>query len=276
MEFPNHKFVNIDGSNVRVIDVGEGDVVLLIHGMFVASELWYSVLPFLRTQHRVVAIDIPGFGLSDRPKDLSFYSPDYIGSFFSKLAAALGIESATVIGNSLGGVVAIHLALQCPDLVSKLILVDTAGLGREISWTMRLSSVPLCGELFLQPSVRLMNLVLKHSVYELSHVDSELPVVLARYFSIPGTVNAQLTFLRMGVNVRGQTSVLTDETIGRLCMPVLIIWGTDDSALPVRHARRAHRVLKRSDLFLMTKAGHCPMLDNPADFASAVEKFLLA
>src|SRR5947207_9807825 len=127
-----HRLVDAMGVPTYVVDAGEGPPVVLIHGYGDTADGWRRVVPGLLDTHRVVAVDVPPFGRSgepDAPRLIDFYK-----DFFPELVERLELGPATVIGHSLGGAIALHLALDRPDLVARLGLVAPAGLGPAPPW----------------------------------------------------------------------------------------------------------------------------------------------
>src|ERR1700712_3761437 len=124
-----HRLVELRGVPTFLYDAGEGPTVLLIHGYGDTADGWRRVVPGLLQRHRVIAVDVPPFGRSGEPPDtprlLDFYK-----QFFPELFERLEIDSATVIGHSLGGAIALHVALEQPGLIDRLGLVAPAGLGK--------------------------------------------------------------------------------------------------------------------------------------------------
>ena len=137
--------VEVQGLPIRYLAAGEGPPLVLLHALGESALDWRWVVPALGRTHSVYAPDLPGFG--DSAKPLVDYSPAFFTSFISRYLDALGIERAAVAGNSLGGLVALRLALAEPERVSALGLIDSAGLGREINYALRARALPGYGEL---------------------------------------------------------------------------------------------------------------------------------
>ena len=118
------RFATVDGLRVRYVEQGSGPAVVLLHGFASSIYTWKDVLPALARTGRVVALDFPGFGGSDRPPDLSF---DMFPGVVLGLLDQLGIREAALVGNSMGGAVAVVIAARQPQRVSRLVLIDAAG-----------------------------------------------------------------------------------------------------------------------------------------------------
>jgi pimeloyl-ACP methyl ester carboxylesterase len=135
--------VNLNGSQVHYLAAGDGPHLVLLHGLRQRPRLAW-VMPALARRSRVIAPDFPGFGESDRPR--AAYSPAFFGEFVAGFLDALHVPGAVVAGNSLGGLAALRFALADPGRVPALVLVDSAGLGREVNPGMRLTTLPGLGE----------------------------------------------------------------------------------------------------------------------------------
>ena len=150
---------------VRYVAAGAGPAVVLVHGLGATLSVWNENVPALAQDHAVYAMDLPGHGWSDKPDDIA-YDPVSGARFLVRFMDALGIPRATLVGNSGGGLIAALCALDYPERVDRLVLVDPAGLGRSISGFLRASSVPVLGEVINTPLiVRRRNLV-KSIFYE--------------------------------------------------------------------------------------------------------------
>ena len=134
------KHVSIHGHEVGYRMEGEGSAILLIHGIAGSSTAWRDVVPALAQQYTVIAPDLIGHGQSAKP--LGDYSLGAYASGMRDLLRVLGVPRATIVGQSFGGGVALQLAYQHPELCERLVLVDSGGLGREVSWLLRFMTLP--------------------------------------------------------------------------------------------------------------------------------------
>jgi 2-hydroxy-6-oxonona-2,4-dienedioate hydrolase len=136
--------INVNGLPVRHLVAGEGTPLVLLHALGESALDWRWVLPALSRTHRVYAVDLPGFGYSGKPS--AEYSSAFFARFVGAYLDALGLERAALVGNSLGGLVALRLALSEPARVSALGLVASAGLGWAVTYALRLPTLPGYGE----------------------------------------------------------------------------------------------------------------------------------
>jgi 2-hydroxy-6-oxonona-2,4-dienedioate hydrolase len=235
--------IEVDGLPTRYLEMGEGPPLVLLHALGESASDWRRVLPALSGTRHVYAPDLPGFGDSGKP------AADYSSAFFARFVAgyldALGIGLAAVVGNSLGGLAALRLALSEPARVSALGLVDGAGLGREVAYALRLPTLPGYGELGIilskAPPGAVQRAWLKTGLLfaNRGRVPPEWFEEQRRLVQLPGFPEAALTALRAQVNLGGQREVLLDH-LPQLGMSTLVVWGTHAGSSPsLRHERRS-------------------------------------
>jgi pimeloyl-ACP methyl ester carboxylesterase len=277
MELPTYKdhYVEVDGRRVRYWVEGEGPVVVLVHGLACSAEFWqYNVAP-LAVQHRVYALDLPGFGLSD--KALDDFSLPYAASFLKAFMDALGIARATLAGNSMGGVLCAQFAVQFPERTEGLIVVGSAGFGRELNPFLRLWSLPVVGDLVFR-AYQMAFPALKTWVFsDSSSIQREWLEGAASMLRMPGVRENTLQTARTGVGLRGQRAELFQDLhreLGGVTVPTLIVWGDHDAAVPVSHAYAAQKLIPNSEVRILKRGGHTPQVERPEEFNELVLDFL--
>jgi len=276
MTTPQDKYIKIGNVNIRYWAEGnEGSDVILIHGLGASTDIWMHNIPALAEKHRVYALDLVGFGRSDKPKIK--YSASYMAAFINDFITALNIKDASLIGQSFGGGVALMYCLRFPGQVQKLVLADSAGLGRGVPWTMRLATVPLLGESMVMPSRSGMAFVLRYLVYDPAVITTDLiDIYFELNFSL-GAVKSVLNVLRACATIHGaRPDVLGPviKNLDKINIPTLIIWGREDRLFPVRHARFAREKIPDSHLYIFERCGHMPNFERPGEFNSLVLNFL--
>jgi pimeloyl-ACP methyl ester carboxylesterase len=277
MEMPRYEdqYVLVDGSRIRYWVQGEGDALILVPGLGASVEFWqYNVGP-LATRYRVYALDVLGFGKSD--KEIGEFSLSYAASFMALFMDALGIERASLVGNSLGGVVCAQTGAQFPERVCTLILVDSAGFGRELSPFLRLWSVPLLGNLVFRVYQRAFPSLRRWVFCDSRSIDDEWLRAAAAVLRTPGVRESTLKVARIGVSLGGQREeMLTDfrRQVAAMRIPTLIIWGRHDPAVPVAHAYQARDLIPDSEVRILERCGHLPQLERPEEFNGLVLDFL--
>lgn len=262
--------ITLDGKQTHYAVKGSGKPVILIHGFFFDGTLWCRNLDVLAQSYRVYVLDLWGFGYSARITQPSYerYS-EQLAAFMQ----ALGIEQATLIGQSLGGGVAIQFSAQFPDKVDKLILVDSAGLPNPDPFSARLFKIRGVGEcLMALPGNAIRKKMLKDFfLYQAEAIPSALFRQLTWFQRIVGTSAAALALMRRGGADKLEAAL---RRLATLDLPVLVIWGAQDRAIPLALGRRLHQMLPGSTFLIVPDAGHIPNLEQPDLFNSQVATFL--
>jgi pimeloyl-ACP methyl ester carboxylesterase len=271
------RYLDLHGDRVAYRDAGDGEALLLIHGMAGSSATWRGVIPQLAKNFRVIAPDLLGHGESDKPR--GDYSLGAFAASLRDLLDELGIARATIIGQSLGGGIAMQFAYQHRDHCERVVLIGSGGLGPDLSWTLRLLSAPgaelvlpvLAPQPVLTAGNKLKSLLSSAGVQ--SPRGSEL---WSAYSSLSDrdTRNAFLRTLRSVVDYRGQAVSALSKLHLTAQMPVMFIWGDKDKIIPVSHGYAAHETLPGSRLEIMPGLGHFPHVEAPADVVDILEDFI--
>ncbi len=234
------------------------------------------MLPALARNHLVYAIDLPGYDGSSEPQD---YSSAFTAQFVNSFLEAVGVESAVMVGNSFGGLAALHLALSEPERVCALVLVDSAGLGREVNPTLMGLTLPGVGELAKAlggtPPGAAQRVFRRALLMFARPWQIPLKWLTGQYkvAQQPNFMEATQESLRNAVSSTGQREVLVDQ-LPRLQMPTLVVWGIEDKVIPYRHANAAVTRLKKGTLKLIPSCGHLPHVEQPERFVSVLDNFL--
>jgi len=269
----DEKYVAVNGLNIRYVVRGSGSPLLLIHGIGGFLETWWRNVP-LSEHYRVYAMDLPGHGLSDRPK--IDYDMDFGIEFAAGFAQALGIERASLIGHSLGGMIAMAMAINYPEKIDKLILVDSGGLTNEIPLLYRLCCFPILGELIVEPTIKAsVRRGMKRAFYNPDLLTEEMVDKDYQFMRMPGTKQAMLNIIRQGVNLRGPNpEVVMLDKLHLIKVPTLLIHGAQDKVIPVKYSRNACKLIPNARLKVIDKCGHCPHIEKASEFNEAVITFL--
>ena len=281
------RHVSIHGHDVRYRRLGPTapgtssaqpiETVLLIHGLAGSSKTWDAVMPLLAERYDVIAPDLLGHGESAKP------SGDYsLGAFASGLRdflAVLNVPRVTIIGHSFGGGVAMQLAYQHPELLDRLVLVGSGGLGREVSWLLRLLTLPGFEYVmplgFPKPAVEVGTNVGR--VLGRRGIRSErLGEMWRAYASLAGAPNrtAFVRTMRGVIEPGGQTVNASDRLYLAARVPTMLVWGDRDAIIPVCHAHAAHDAIEGSRLEIMEGMGHFPHVEDPERFTRVLTDFL--
>jgi len=226
----------------------------------------------------VIAPDLPGHGSSDKPK--GDYSLGAHACCMRDLLLALGHEHATLVGHSLGGGIAMQFSYQFPDMTERLVLVDSGGLGREVSLLLRAASLP--GSELVLPVLAASRLLGAGARIggALDRVGLRLGTDLEQMARGHNTLAdgasraAFLHTLRAVVDPAGQRIDATNRLYLAEQLPLLLIWGERDSIIPVSHGRAAHARVPSSRLEVLARSGHFPQLDEPECFLEVLLDFL--
>jgi pimeloyl-ACP methyl ester carboxylesterase len=259
-------------------DGNEGTPLLLLHGLADSAYSWRWVIPALAASHRVYAPSLPGFGRSAKPK--CNYSPEFFTAFVANFMDAMGLQRAALVGNSLGGLIAMRLALAQPERVSALALLDSAGLGRQIAWALRLMTLPGLGPLLVRwhrtaPGARLWAASLAALLAEHpNQLPAEWREELFEMARPPGYLEATIATARSGVSLKGQRTqeILLDRLAG-LTVPVLVLWGEHDRIVPVSQTGAASRRLADSRTVVLPDCGHVPQIEQPGRVGNLLAEF---
>ena len=257
---------------------GSGEVVLLVHGIGDSSTTWSEVLRDLSDDHDVLAPDLLGHGFSDKPR--ADYSVGGFANGLRDLLTVLDIERATVVGHSLGAIVAMQFAYQFPARTARLVLVGAGGVSRSIHPLVRAATLPFAptamGLLDL-PGVRRRTAALAMAAARLGLEGDgdtdDLLRVLAGLDSREARMALTRT-LRAVVDVRGQVVTGVDRSYLAADLPTLVLWGDRDPLIPPHHARLAHAAFPGSRLELVHGAGHFPHRSHPERFVATLREFV--
>jgi pimeloyl-ACP methyl ester carboxylesterase len=269
--------IEVQGLPTRYLTAGGGLPLLLLHGVGDNAFDWRWVIPTLALDHRVYAPDLPGSGGNAKP--VADYSPAFLTRFVGAFLDAVGVDHAAVVGNSLGGLVGLRLALSEPERVTALGLVDSAGLGRKVAYSLRFVSVPGYGKLAVawgkrRPGAAQRVLVRAALLFSRPwRVPRGWLTEQYRLARLPGFLEAQLAILRSQVRLRGQREVLLDR-LPNLEPPTLVVWGERDRVLPLSQAHEAIARLPNGSLELIPDCGHLPHVEHPERFAAILGRFL--
>jgi pimeloyl-ACP methyl ester carboxylesterase len=271
------KQVSIHGHQVRYRMEGEGPAILLIHGIAGSSRTWRYIMPTLAERYTVIAPDLIGHGQSAKPT--GDYSLGAYASGMRDLLRVLGVLRASIVGQSFGGGVAMQLAYQHPECCERLVLVDSGGLGREVSWLLRFMAFP--GSEYLMPVI--FPSLIGQRGDQISRILHDRGIRMPRlgemwrsYASLTDASNRNsfIRTIRSVIDPGGQTVSAMDRFYLAESVPTMLVWGDRDSIIPVSHAYAAHEDLPASRLEIIEGSGHFPHVEDPARFLEVLSDFL--
>jgi 4,5:9,10-diseco-3-hydroxy-5,9,17-trioxoandrosta-1(10),2-diene-4-oate hydrolase len=270
-----HKTVALNGVNIHYVEAGEGPAVLLMHGLGSSLDTWRrNVQPLADAGYKILAPDLPGHGDSDKPKSLR-YDPLAAVDFTIRFLDALGVQKASLVGNSAGGLVAAMFALEYPERTDRLTLVAPGGLGRQISWFLRLMSVPVIGEFLYHPWTYNLMGINKRVFHEPSSVPDGVFAEMARVHALPGSIRATLRSLRSSINFMGlrpEWQVL--DRLSQISAPLMCLWGEQDNVIPISHSGLIKNAIPQSLVRTLPQCGHWPHMEKADEFNTLLTRFL--
>lgn len=267
---PPSKFLQIGGLSVHYRDKGQGKPLVLIHGTGASLHTWQGWSGLLRSNFRVIRMDLPGFGLTG-PEPTGDYSSEAYVRFIERFAAKLGLETFDLGGNSLGGFIAWRYAVAHPERVRRLILLDASGYpGRKPPLILfRLAQTPVISSLIARMDPRpLVARSLRDAYADQTKVTPDLVDLYADLALRPG--NRDAFCARVSTSEPDHTAELR-----QIVAPTLIMWGRLDALVPVGDAERFARDIRQSRVVIYEGVGHVPMEEIPGRSAADAEAFLL-
>lgn len=270
--------IDVGGLNIHYLTAGSNDPPLvMLHGVGDSAADWSWVLPALANRNRVLAVDFPGCGDSAKPQ--REYSLEFLTQFLADFLNTLEVQRAVLVGNSLGGLIALRFALSNPERVAALILVDSMGFGQAVNPALASLTLPWYGESAIAWSKTPLGA--KQRAWSRAALlfarPSQVPAAwLAeqeRLGLLPGFLEANLSILRSQVYVFGQQQIVL-ESLPQVQMPTLVVWGVNDFVLPNKQAQDAVNRLQQAHLALIPDCGHLPQVERPELFTDTLNEFL--
>jgi 2-hydroxy-6-oxonona-2,4-dienedioate hydrolase len=257
------KYTTVYGAKIHYLEAGTGPAVILIHGLGGSTANWAPTIAPLAQKYRVLVPDQIGFGKSDKP--MLNYRVATLVDFLDGFYKQVGIQKASLVGNSLGGFTAAAFALAHPEKVDKLVLVDAAG----FAVTGDLDPKILNG---LNPSTRQqIKDVLSLVFYNKEQFTSD--IAIETFLASRVTAGDQYTIQRFIDSISHGEDML-DGKLGAIKQPTLIIWGREDGLTPLAMGQRFNKEIAGSQIFIIEKCGHVPQLEKPVEFNAGLLKFL--
>ena len=257
-------YVTVDGNKIRYLEEGSnGSHVVLIHGLGSQAERWQQVIPHLSKNHRIIAPDLIGFGRSDKPQ--VDYTPKYFVKFIFDFLEHLGIDKTIMIGSSLGGqIVAESAAASENNIIQKIILVSPTGTMRTTNPT--LDAYIMAG---LYPQHDLIKTAYQKMAGKQKDVDES---TIERFRTGMSQPNAKMSFLSSIISFKHWPAIT--ERLQLISIPTLLIWGSDDTMIPINYANEYVSNLKDCKFVVMEGCGHRPHVEDPENFSQIMLKFL--
>ena len=270
--------ITLNGEQIAYRLAGEGPLLLLVHGMAGSSKTWRHVIPALAERFTVLAPDLLGQGESEKPR--GDYSLGAQACMLRDLLDALDYRRATIVGQSLGGGIAMQFAYQFPERCERLVLVNSGGLGPEVTPYLRLLSLPgfeyvfplFCTAGLRDAGTRLANWLASTGV-QASPASQE---IWRSYASLadPESRRAFFRALHEVVDTKGQAVSALGRLYRAAHLPTLIVWGAQDPFIPVSHGIDAQKAIPGSRLEIFEGVGHYPHCEDPERFVEVLIDFM--
>ena len=270
-EVPQSQLVRVGDQLVHVEQAGQGEAVVLLHGFGASTYLWRKVMPALAASHRVVAIDLNGFGYTERPQNPAAYTREGQTALVLGVMDVLGIDRAHVAGHSYGGGLSLFLASRHPERFRTLILVDSSAPTYPDDRRSRVASFRPFSNLFvravaLRPGT--VRRALQRSYYDPSLVTPELVAAYLDRLRVQGADDA---FYGLTVPLPAPGPKVE---LAQIRVPTLAVWGAEDQLISLASGGRAVARIPGAEFVVIEKCGHLPMEERPEELLKAMLPFL--
>jgi 4,5:9,10-diseco-3-hydroxy-5,9,17-trioxoandrosta-1(10),2-diene-4-oate hydrolase len=270
--------INLNGLSIRYFQTGkEGLPLVLFHGTGESALDWSWVLPKLGEKYRVYAPDLPGVGESSKP--IRDYSIEFYTQFAADFLDAIALDQAVLVGNSLGGLIALRTALARPLQTTALVLVDSTGLGKAVNPLLASLTLPVVGDISIAGGANPPGAMIRsrsRAALLFAHpekIPAEWYAEQERLAQTYGFLHAALSVLRSQLYPTGQRYIMVDA-LPQLQMPTLLIWGERDLIFPKAQAEAAVKQLQKGYLTIIPDCGHVAPLEQPDRFVAALDECL--
>ena len=261
------------GKRLHYLEAGSGDAMVLLHGAGGGSANWYRLMGPLSRQFRVLAIDLPGFGLSESIEPVAPLGGQ-VATIIAEFLADLGVTPVHLIATSFGGLVALRLAPMVD--ARSIVLLDSAGLWPEASISLKLACMPLVQRLGLKQTRRGARWALRH-VLVTRRLPPDHEAALAEYIfasAARGDTRSLARAYALFGSMRGQAEVLSAAELRALAPRLAIIWGEKDRFLPAPRGRCAAVLAVGAQLRIIPGVGHSPNWEAPDKVLEMILEFL--
>ncbi|MBB3606178.1 pimeloyl-ACP methyl ester carboxylesterase [Mycolicibacterium sp. BK556] len=273
-------FIEVDGRRTRIRVDGDPDnpPVLLVHGIGRSMEDWAPQYEQLARSYRTIAVDVPGFGFSERTRE-AITLPALARGVTETLDTLGETRPVHVVGNSLGGAIAQRLLADQPERVASLALINSAGFGSEVTLLLRMLTMPVLGPMSTRKPNRMSAVLFERAIHADKAVATKERIDHAHAVGSQPGAGAVMreAALALGTprGVKPQWRRELAAAVARTPRPTLIMWGTQDRILPAHHIDEAMRVYPHAEVHLLNGVGHMPQIECPKRFADLLLPFLV-
>ncbi len=256
-------YATVNGNKIRYLDDGDSkDVIVLLHGLGGMAERWLPIIPLLSKEYRVIALDLLGYGQSDKPQI------DYTVELFKKttlgLLETLSLQNVCMLGTSLGGEIVAECVTAQSPLIKKIVMVSPAGIMKKS--TPALDAYTMAALYPNHESVRLAYQMMLGKDREISEQSIE------NFISNMSRPNTKMVFLSTLLGMKNSPPL--KEKLGLIKVPVLLIWGSEDKMIPLEYSKDFVSSIPNCKFVIMNGCGHIPYEEQPTEFSKLVLDFL--
>jgi pimeloyl-ACP methyl ester carboxylesterase len=257
------KFITIQGNNIRYLESGKSEkTIVLVHGLGASAERWEFVIPEFSKHYRVVVPDLIGFGYSDKP--LVDYTTEFFSDFLGSFLQKLDLNKVSIIGSSLGGQITAKYVSTHPDTIDHLVLVSPSGVMK--TSTPALDAYVMAA---LYPDLEAAKNAFQMMAGGTRQVHQKVVEDFVKRMKLP---NAKMAFMSTLLGLKN--AELITNSLKKITVPTLIIWGEHDPVIPIKYADDFVSSIQDCRFYMMDNSGHTPYVDDPKRFAQLVLDFL--
>ncbi|MGI0087626.1 MAG: alpha/beta fold hydrolase [Nitrosotalea sp.] len=257
------KYITVNGNKIRYIEEGDSkNTVILLHGLGGTAERWLPVVPFLSKKYRVIALDLIGYGKSDKPQ--VDYTPEFFRDSVLDFLETSSLQKAFMVGTSLGGEIVAQCAATRNPLIEKIVMVAPAG-------TMKTPTPVLDAYTMaaLYPNHESVKIAYQMMMGENKEISSQS---VENFISNMTRPNSKMVFLSTLLGMKNSPAIT--EKLKLIKVPTLLIWGNKDRMIPVEYSKEFVKSIPSCDFVVMNGCGHTPYEEKPDEFSKLVLEFL--
>jgi len=265
-------FTKIDNLNIHVLVGGNGKPVVLLHGFMSMAYDWRFNIQELSKHFSVYALDLPGFGYSDKPLNFGYNSDGY-AEFIVSFLNEYNIDRAVLVGNSMGGQIALMTCLKYPERVAGLVLIDSGGYPQSVEFLpFKLLYIPVIGEVSMALVNRtVIKIMLKTGIYFNDSFATD--EVVNNYYDVYGTANARKMPPIIMRRIMKDEAHITSNLSNIKC-PTMIMWGAEDKVISPSRAEMFQRDISNASALIVPRAGHMPQIEKSKAVNNAIVNFV--
>jgi|GEM_PF-871481 len=267
------KMKNINGCQIRYREAGNGPLLFLVHGIAGFLEEWEPAMKVLSEKYHVIALDLPGHGLSGKP-DIE-YTIDNLACCLRSFIQSFTSEKIYLAGHSLGGSICLNFILRWPEIVERLVIINSVF--ERIPLYIRLASFSFIPHLIKKVPFFIVRLMSKRSFHKKNRITPEFEHFSYIYISTPGNLKAMFSIIRSNISLQGISKRLLDkfrEGLKQINIPVLILFSEKDRIVPKSNSYQLNRLIGTSKIIEFKNCGHELQYEDYEQFCREVQVFL--